>query len=419
MSPPPIRIRGIRTPLPTGYLLGRVSPGTGDTELIDLGTVAAHVARSGQVAVPSSISPLPTLVAPAAGLTITPSGATFTFALANDLAALEAMSGTGLVARTASETYAQRTITGTASRIVVTNGSGVSGNPTLDIDSGYVGQASITTLGTIGTGTWAGTTVAVNHGGTGQTSYTDGQLLIGNTSGNTLTKATLTAGSNITITNGNGSITITASGGGGGGGSLGLFSQVMSSTPTASNTGLGTWLNQGSATSGDGTTGLYISQTATDNLASLYKASPGTPYTITALVALTATGGDGAHNPCVGIGWHDGTKLHFVRVISAAGTAGLFLTVAKMTDSNTFSANDYAVAKFQYTPIIWLRTNDDGTNVTFSFSQDGTNYLTLFTVAKASGFLGSSGYSNVCFTVGGANTSATNSIGTILSWTQS
>lgn len=53
----------------------------------------------------------------------------------------------------------------------------------------------------------------VNTGGTGQTSYTNGQLLIGNTSGNTLTKATLTAGTNVTITNGNGSISIAASAG--------------------------------------------------------------------------------------------------------------------------------------------------------------------------------------------------------------
>jgi len=59
-------------------------------------------------------------------------------------------------------------------------------------------------------------TVAVANGGTGQTTYTDGQLLIGNTSGNTLTKATLTQGTGITITNGNGSITIAATGGGGG-----------------------------------------------------------------------------------------------------------------------------------------------------------------------------------------------------------
>jgi len=53
----------------------------------------------------------------------------------------------------------------------------------------------------------------VTNGGTGQSVYTNGQLLIGNTTGNTLSKATLTAGSGVTITNGNGSITIAATGG--------------------------------------------------------------------------------------------------------------------------------------------------------------------------------------------------------------
>lgn len=56
------------------------------------------------------------------------------------------------------------------------------------------------------------TTLGVAQGGTGQTTYTDGQLLIGNSTGNTLTKATLTAGSGISITNGSGSITIASSG---------------------------------------------------------------------------------------------------------------------------------------------------------------------------------------------------------------
>lgn len=51
-------------------------------------------------------------------------------------------------------------------------------------------------------------TVAVDQGGTGQTTYTDGQLLIGNSTGNTLTKSTLTAGTAISVTNGTGSITI-------------------------------------------------------------------------------------------------------------------------------------------------------------------------------------------------------------------
>lgn len=52
-------------------------------------------------------------------------------------------------------------------------------------------------------------TLAVERGGTGQTSYTDGQLLIGNTTGNTLTKSTLTGTANqVVVTNGSGSITL-------------------------------------------------------------------------------------------------------------------------------------------------------------------------------------------------------------------
>lgn len=48
----------------------------------------------------------------------------------------------------------------------------------------------------------------IDHGGTGQSSYVDGQLLIGNSTGNTLSKSTLTQGSGINITNGSGTITI-------------------------------------------------------------------------------------------------------------------------------------------------------------------------------------------------------------------
>jgi hypothetical protein len=79
------------------------------------------------------------------------------------------------------------------------------------------------------------TDLAVADGGTGQGSYTDGELLIGNTTGNTLTKATLTAGTGISVTNGSGSITIAASGGGG-------FSNIQ-----VFNTS-GTWTNPGTVT---------------------------------------------------------------------------------------------------------------------------------------------------------------------------
>jgi hypothetical protein len=78
----------------------------------------------------------------------------------------------------------------------------------------------------------SGTTVALQtpvtaaNGGTAQTTYSNGQLLIGNATG-ALTKANLTAGSNVTITNGDGAITIAASGGGSGPGNAFAVSYLI------------------------------------------------------------------------------------------------------------------------------------------------------------------------------------------------
>jgi hypothetical protein len=56
-------------------------------------------------------------------------------------------------------------VVGTADRIIANSDS-------IDIASTYVGQSSITTLGTVVAGTWNGTTIGVAHGGTGATTLT-------------------------------------------------------------------------------------------------------------------------------------------------------------------------------------------------------------------------------------------------------
>jgi hypothetical protein len=61
---------------------------------------------------------------------------------------------------------------GTANRVSV-SGSGI------DIDAAYVGQTSITTLGTVATGTWSATTIAVNKGGTGSTTAAGAKTALG------------------------------------------------------------------------------------------------------------------------------------------------------------------------------------------------------------------------------------------------
>ena len=74
----------------------------------------------------------------------------------------EQFSGAGQITAGNGLTKSGNTINavGTANRISVTA-------DTIDIASSYVGQATITTLGTIASGTWAATDVAVAHGGTG------------------------------------------------------------------------------------------------------------------------------------------------------------------------------------------------------------------------------------------------------------
>ena len=64
------------------------------------------------------------------------------------------------------------TVVGTTNRISV-SGSGV------DIAATYVGQATITTLGTVATGTWAATDVAVLHGGTGGSTVAAAKVNLG------------------------------------------------------------------------------------------------------------------------------------------------------------------------------------------------------------------------------------------------
>jgi len=117
--------------------------------------------------------PVPaSLTQPAAGITITGGAGTITFALADDLAGIEALATTGLVSRTAADTYAATSVTQHAVLI------------------GDAGELP-TNLGPL----------------------TDGQLIIGST-GNAPQAATLTAGTGVSITNAAGSVTINAIGGG-------------------------------------------------------------------------------------------------------------------------------------------------------------------------------------------------------------
>lgn len=148
--------------VPPRSLLGNMGPGVGPATAVSLEEIALGVAATGIVASPGAPANLPaiadkrflgngsgatavpvalSITQPGAGFTVTWAVGGITLALADDLAGVEGLSTTGLAARTGTSTWATRTITGTTSRLTVTNGDGVAGNPTLDISASYVDEA--------------------------------------------------------------------------------------------------------------------------------------------------------------------------------------------------------------------------------------------------------------------------------------
>lgn len=105
-------------------------------------------------------------------------------------------SGTGQIDAGAglTKTGNQINVVGTANRIVANADS-------IDIASTYAGQDTITTLGTVATGTWSATAIAADKGGTGLTSYAIGDLIYASAS-TTLAKLAASQTGNVLVSKG-------------------------------------------------------------------------------------------------------------------------------------------------------------------------------------------------------------------------
>ena len=210
-------------------------------------------------------------------------------------------------------------------------------------------------------------------------------MLIGNTTGNTLTKATLTAGSNVTITNGNGSITIAASTGG-------------AATPTALGTVYGNANNNSSPyqtflgyQAGNATTGSR--NTFIGYQAGLTNIS-GTSNTAVGYVALTLS--TGSSNTAVGnqalstnSTGNNNTAIGHQALLSndtggsniAIGNSVLFFNVSNSFNigigSSTLSAatasNNTSIG---YQSLVDVTTGANNTSLGYRAGYTGTNNLT-------------------------------------------
>lgn len=170
---------------------------------------------------------------------------------------------------------------------------------------------------------------------------------------------------------------------------------------TQSGTGLTSWAVQGAgATVADtavGSVQVYAPANASKHQYSLItRAAPATPYSISVMIAHV---GRGQNNNAINFGWWNGLTGASAKTQMFHHSYGDGLYVTHQNDGFANGAT-LAVDAGPDGIAYWgtetrFKIRDDGTTVYFYASQDGISWILFYSVAKASGFLGSSGYSNI------------------------
>lgn len=151
------------------------------------------------------------------------------------------------------------------------------------------------------------------------------------------------------------------------------------------------WVNQGGASinSDNGFTYLLSPPTNGEDYHIRVKSTPGSTYTLTmaAIFNFSPVGGTNVNNG--GLLVRESSTGKFIVFCLNRRTdvaTGIQLSIYRFTNPTTYTSQAFAVttwATFAGQPI-WLRIVDDGTNLIFSISNDGFNFVKVYEEARAS-----------------------------------
>jgi hypothetical protein len=154
--------------------------------------------------------------------------------------------------------------------------------------------------------------------------------------------------------------------------------------PGSSLSGSWTWINQGTATATVANSYLTISNAGngvTNSISAIYQAAPATPWTVVAKISLIAR--IAANFPEVGLFLMDSVSSKVIFFEMAGNNPGEVLNIAHFTNPTTFGAVVFTES-FPLKNYLYLKIQDDGTNLKYSVSPDGQAYVQMFSEGRTS-----------------------------------
>ena len=124
---------------------------------------------------------------------------------------------------------------------------------------------------------------------------------------------------------------------------------------------------------------------ASNDLTAIVRTAPSTPYTVTMAATGLPIADASSNGPVLGACFRENAtgELMVIRLFPGAAND---ITVTTFTNPTTFGTTKQTYELASHTFPFWFRLEDDGVDIKFHISQDGVNFVELFSEARGTSF---------------------------------